>query len=369
MPAQLTPSVTPDLVAAMAEAGQSEQLRNAIFEALRHAEAESTDATRFRTQVRWPIIVALLQTAQTHRVVLDNGLIFDVSLEAGSDWRIEQALLMSTMARPDHFWEPQTTKLLVALGAGSPNVIVGGGYVGDQIVPVSHAMYDQERPGVVHAFEPVRTNYERLLHNLTINNITNVIAHRLALWDSAAKTIQIRGKSSLASAMRGEGDSADTGEDADCVTIDDYVEARQLSSVGLVMLDMEGSEEKALVGAMKLLSRPYPHAPHLVFEIHRTYMDWSRGLENTTITTMLRSQGYELYAIRDFQGNYDMRGKPVEVIPADRVYLQGPPHGFNMLATKDPDLVRRLDLVVVNDVSPKLLLHRDPLLHHPVGGL
>jgi hypothetical protein len=53
----------------------------------------------------------------------------------------------------------------------------------------------------------------------------------------------------------------------------------------------------------------------------------------------------------------------------DRVYLEGPPHGFNMLATKDRDLVGRLGLRIVENVSPKLLLDKDPALHHPLGGL
>jgi hypothetical protein len=61
-----------------------------------------------------------------------------------------------------------------------------------------------------------------------------------------------------------------------------------------------------------------------------------------------------------------MAGHPIEIIPAHRVYLEGPPHGFNALATPDPSLVKRLGLRIVENVSPKLLLHKDPDLHHPI---
>ena len=98
-------------------------------------------------------------------------------------------------------------------------------------------------------------------------------------------------------------------------------------------------------------------------------MDWTPGLEKTPIVEMLTSVGYVVYAIRDFQNNYPMGDRPIEIIPADRVYVEGPPHGFNMLATRDRDLVDRLGLRVVNDVSPKLLVEKNPALHHPVGGL
>jgi len=153
------------------------------------------------------------------------------------------------------------------------------------------------------------------------------------------------------------------------VTIDDYVQANGLDTVGLIMLDTEGGEERALRGAHQLLSQAVPNAPHLVFEIHRSYVDWSMGLENTAVVDFVQSLGYTVFAIRDFHNNYPMAGKPIEVIPVDRVYLEGPPHGFNLLATKETGLVRRLQLRVVEDVSPKLLVNKDPALHHPLDGL
>jgi hypothetical protein len=103
-----------------------------------------------------------------------------------------------------------------------------------------------------------------------------------------------------------------------------------------------------------------------VFEIHRHFVDWTDGLEKTSIVEFLRSRGYSVFAIRDFHNNYRMADHPIEIIPVDRVYLEGPPHGFNALATTDPNLVKRLDLRIVENVSPKLLLHKDPALHQPI---
>src|SRR6185369_15966777 len=96
------------LAQALAVAGKDQKLRNVIFEALRQAELDADDPARFREQVRWPLILSLLSEAKTHSVTLENGLIFEVS----PDSRIEQALLLSTEAHPDHVWEPQTTRLL-----------------------------------------------------------------------------------------------------------------------------------------------------------------------------------------------------------------------------------------------------------------
>ena len=340
------------LTPALASAGTNERLRNSIFDALRRAEIDADDAAAFRERVRWPLILALLSEAKTHRVVLQNGLLFDV----GPDSRIEKALLLSTEAHPDHVWEPQTTRLLTALASGARNVIVGGAYIGDHVAFIARAIAGS---GIVHAFEPSSHSFERLLHHVEINNLDNVVAHRLGLWDISDVALQLEGDLALASSVP----MIDPERAFNSLSIDDYVPAENLPSVELIMLDTEGGEENSLIGARETIARD---SPNIVFEIHRNFVDWSEGLENTSIVRLLTSQGYDVFAIRDFHNNYPMAGTPIEVIPVDEVYLDGPPHGFNTLATKDRSLLKRLGLRVVKGVSPKLLLDRDPALHLPL---
>lgn len=386
MPASPT-TTDAQLAEALARAGRDETLRDAVFEALRRAELQATDASAFRSEVRWPIMTALLREVNAHRVALHDGMVFEV----GPDSRIEQALLLSATAHPDHVWEPQTTRLLVAMATEAAHAIVGGAYIGDQVLLMARAMSAGTPSGTVHAFEPMESSFRRLLRNLEINGIENVVAHRMGLWDSST-ALRVEGAAALGSSSpptQGQAqttaepvgksqesgdagdarDAEDTSELIQSTTIDDYVEAQGLSSVGLIMLDTEGGEEPALRGARRLLALPETAAPHLIFEVHRSYVDWTPGLENTSIVRLLTSNGYAVFAIRDFHDNYPMAGKPIEIIPARCVYLEGPPHGFNMLATKDPGLIERLKLRVVENVSPKLLAGKDPALHHPLDGL
>ncbi|MCY1287861.1 hypothetical protein D9M70_368760 [compost metagenome] len=133
------------------------------------------------------------------------------------------------------------------------------------------------------------------------------------------------------------------------------------------MLDIEGAESKVLAGAIKQLSKPAGQAPNIVFEVHRHYVDWSNGLEKTSIARFLGELGYQLFAVRDFNSNVDMKGRPVELIPCDKAYLDGPPHGFNMVAIKDQRVLDGLAVNYCEGVSPKLLWHKDPALHHPLS--
>lgn len=338
------------LADALALAGRDEVLRERIFEALRAAELRADDASTFREQVRWPLILSLLRDARTHRVVLENGVMFDVT----PDSRIEKALLLSSTAHPDHVWEPQTTRLLVALAERATNVIIGGAYIGDQVLPIA-----KSSAAVVHAFEPMKEAFERLVHHVEINELKNVVAQRRGLWNESAANLRLDGHLALASSVAVDKSDSET---TPSISIDDYVRERELLPVELIMLDTEGGEENALAGARETIARD---RPNIVFEIHRNFVDWTNGLARTSIVTSLTSQGYEVFAIRDFHNNYPI-ASPIEIIPAGKVYLDGPPHGFNVLATKDKDLVERLGLRIVENVSPKLLLEKDPALHAPL---
>jgi FkbM family methyltransferase len=329
-------SPTESLADVIAEAGTHESLRRSIFEALRQAEKEASDPGVFRDTIRWPMISALLQKVGFHRVTLSNGLVFDV----GPVSRIERALLLSRNEIPDHVWEPQTTKLLTGLAIGVQNVIVGGAYIGDQVLHVAKALTEHGGAGVVHAFEPMDSVFRRFTGHIQLNQVSNVRAHRMCLWGRSGLRLKVEGAAALASSAPADLPTSITVETAESITIDDYSVSLKLPSVGLIMLDTEGGEHQALLGATALLSRPFPEAPNVIFEVHRSFVDWSNGLEKTPIVELLTSKGYNVVAIRDFQDNYSMAGRPVEIIPVNCVHLDGPPHGFNLLATKDPGLVQ-----------------------------
>lgn len=355
--------ITPEeLAAALAEVGQSQEARDQLFEALRQAQLASPHPTDFRDRVRFPLIAGLLAESRVHRVTLANGVAFEVSLDS----RIERALLLSTSQSPDHVWEPQTSKLLVALGRSAANVIIGGAYIGDHALLIARAMASDGNAGRVHSFEPMESSYRKLVRNIALNALADsVVPQRMALWSSSNRRVATDGDPALASS-RLLADDESTEDGIVTISIDDYMADQSLASVELVMLDTEGGEEEALRGASRLLKGG--GRIDVIFEVHRSFVDWSDGLLSTPIVRLLTDRGFEVFAVRDYHDNLSMIGQPVELIPADSVYLEGPPHGFNMLATGDFDRVRKaIDVRIVSGVSPKLLIGRDPKLHQPLG--
>jgi FkbM family methyltransferase len=307
-----------------------------------------------RETITGPIVDALYAPGEEVRKTLADGAVFDFSYRS----KIARDFVLSPDEFPDHVWEPQTTKLLMHFARGAKHVAIGGGYIGDHAVLVARVL--QGSGGVCHAFEPNAESAALMRRNAENNRVTNLRVNEVGLWNETA-TLTLVGSDSHARPVRA--DNAAGGTTFPAVSLDDYATSQGFKQLDLLMLDIEGGEQSALEGATRLLHGP--DAPVVVFEVHRSYVDWSNGLANTDPVKLMTSAGYHVFAIRDFQSNVPMAGCLIELIPPDSVYLEGPPHGFNMLAVKNEASLDRGVFRVCRDRSPKLLLHKSPALHHP----
>lgn len=336
--------------------GRDIRLRRELMDWLTEAESRFADGIPVRDEVTGPIVDALHDDMDHYEKTLSDGTKFEFLYRT----KIARDFLLSRPTHPDHVWEPQTTRLLCYLAAQSTgDVLIGGAYFGDHAVILGRQLMTQGRQ--VHCFEPNSDQRAMLERNCSVNGLTNLEIHGLGLWDESSKMLQLAGFDSFANAI-----PAIEGEEGfQTISIDDYL-AKASRPISLLMLDIEGAEFQALVGATRTLRSDHPN---IVFEVHRDYVDWSEGLESTPICQMLLREGYRLFAVRDFNTNVDMRGHHIELVPAATVYLDGPPHGFNMLAVPTGISLGKPLFRIVDGVSPKLLKHKEPSLHHPIDGM
>jgi FkbM family methyltransferase len=345
---------------ALARIGDTEDWRQAFIRQLLAFEGEVTaPGVDVREELTGPLVDALYDDDQVVRKTLSSGVTFEFLYRS----KIARDFVMSQPEAPDHAWEPMTSRILVDLARGAKNVVIGGAYFGDHAVLIAREIAGSG--GVVHAFEPNTQQRGMLMRNAELNGLTNIRPRPEGLWHDSTTNLKLVGYDSFANA-----EEAEAGDDTfKTVTIADYLKAAGVESLDLIVLDIEGAELGALRGATPFLAAPKGEAPAILFEVHRHYVDWSKGLANTDIVRLLTDNDYTVFALRDFNSNYDLAGKPVELIPVDDVHLEGPPHGFNMVAVKDPAVFDGPGYSIVKGVSPKYLRHKDPKLHHPVGGL
>lgn len=340
---------------AMLKLGRNPGLRQELIDWLKKAEDTLGYDGSVRDDVSGPIIDALHTDDDRYAKSLADGTQYEFLYRT----KIARDFLLAKLAHPTHVWEPQTTRLLRHLASQTQgDVLIGGAYFGDHAILLGKQLAPAGR--VVHCFEPNEAQSGMLARNTTLNNLSNLRIQRLGLWDQSSQRLKLDGFDSFANVVEASAEE----EGFQTIRIDDYCQA-QNAHLGVIMLDIEGAELRALQGAARVLKED---RPAVVFEVHRDYVDWTHGMAKTPICTLLGELGYDIYAVRDINGNQEMGERQVELVPMDSVYLQGPPHGFNMVAVPDPQWLANPLFKVVPNVSPKLLKHRAPELHHPLDG-
>ncbi len=222
-------------------------------------------------------------------------------------------------------WEPQTTRLAMAIAREGGAVIVGGAHVGALAIRLARAA--RAASGLVLAFEPEPTVYRELAANVALNDVPNLAIRQAALGGAAGTLpFYVQGiRSSLVPPTKG---AIVERRDVAVVTIDEALAGSAIDRVGLVLLDIEGGELDALRGAGRLLARP--DAPDVLFEIIR-----GRAPDISSPEGYLASLGYSLFYIDD---DYDLElrdeSTAIRLRPLDAAR---PAHRYiNVLATRRP---------------------------------
>lgn len=353
--------ITPEkLIKPLAEISKNTELREEFVFLLKKFEAQSIILDRHynvRELITGPIIDILFKPTEIIEKKLMDGTTF--RFRNGS--KITRDFILSEPSVTDHVWEPQTTRLLKLLATNAEHIIIGGAYIGDHAILLAKEI--ESDCGIVHAFEPDISSREMLTVNANLNNVKNIRINEKCLWSESNQYFLLKDDDALSNvAMIEEGLESNISS----ISIDDYCFQNDIKNVGLILIDVEGAEFEVIKGAKGLFNMRNGVFPNIIFEIHSQYVDWSEGIEHTEFCRYLTNLGYRLYAIRDFHSNHDTRTLDIEIIPLENCYLEGPPHGFNVLAITNDSIITELNLKIVKNVSPKLLLHKDARYHHPI---
>ena len=202
--------------------------------------------------------------------------------------------------------EPETPYLADLL-SGSPVCLHIGAsdgrhsYVITQVAPEAR----------IHAFEPSAFTFEVLKLCLAWHGIARqVTANHAAVSDVAGEMLLVTPKKTSGRMGRAyafvadqapEGkvrpDLEDTGveiQPTPVVTLDDYCQKAHIARIDFIRMDIEGAEQKALMGAIGLIDRDHPH---VLIEIHPAMLTERFGGSADAVVDIFRSRGYRMFAL------------------------------------------------------------------------
>lgn len=128
------------------------------------------------------------------------------------------------------------------------------------------------KSGKVYAFEPVSHVYRQLSQNIELNNISNIIAEPLAIYEQK-KLLDIHvsdlENTGMSSIFRHDHESGET-QRVQAIVFDDYVMEHDIREIQIIKMDIEGAELHALKGMQMVLKNL---RPCLIIELSPTALE------------------------------------------------------------------------------------------------
>lgn len=133
------------------------------------------------------------------------------------------------------------------------DIIDAGAYTGDSSIPLANLTSRN-----VYSFEPFKESYEKLVQNIKLNDITNIIPVQLSLSDKIGEMeLYLSGDNFQGITSNSNRRNYDKKFTIHSTTIDSYVEENDLN-VGLIKVDVEGEEKNLLKGAINTIKSQKP---------------------------------------------------------------------------------------------------------------
>jgi hypothetical protein len=136
---------------------------------------QEPDGVNIREDLTGPLVDLLFEDGELLSRTVEGGMTFNFRYSS----KISRDFLLARGRIPDHVWEPQTTRSVIALSKGRQAVLIGGAYIGDHALYAARAL---AAGGVCHCFELSNESLVLLKSNLAANAIANVRVNQEALW-------------------------------------------------------------------------------------------------------------------------------------------------------------------------------------------
>lgn len=188
-------------------------------------------------------------------------------------------------------YEDEISKLIkISLRPGDSSLDIGGN-IGLQSIRMSLSVGNT---GKVYAFEPLNYLQEKFRKNMALNKADNVTLLPFALSDTESESeFRINENAWNQGTFSLHNSQGITKQTVSIKIADDLPEIKELHSLALIKIDVEGFEYQVLRGLSNTLQK---HKPRIIFEYDSNY--WAAtGQSIANCSGFLQSMGYKLYQI------------------------------------------------------------------------
>jgi FkbM family methyltransferase len=239
---------------------------------------------------RLNFIFSLLNFIKKQRRLLNKNKI-EIRELNGIKYELHLNQFIDSSIYYDGCFEIDTTKAIQKIVKPGMMIFDVGANIGCHLLPMAKII---GTGGRIVAFEPMEWPLKKLKRNIELNNFNNILVENIGLSEfEEDKVINFRSSWTIDETVIPESLKS---KDVHFTTIDHYLEAKKMSRLDVIKLDVDGYEFKILKGAKKCLSEQRP----IFFMELGDYTLKSTGDNISDLIEYFFSFGYEFYNEKDF---------------------------------------------------------------------
>ena len=148
--------------------------------------------------------------------------------------------------------------------------------------------------GKIICFEPYPENYQALMKNISINNLSKIITENKAVGDSQGKLkLYYQPNENNLGMVSASYIENSVVHEVEVISLDKYLETQPLNKIDLIKIDVEGFEYHVLSGMKKTLSTYSPKILIEIFDVDDSNIDGQKAHD------FLTQMGYTKHFIDD----------------------------------------------------------------------
>ncbi|CAI8750420.1 FkbM family methyltransferase [Bacillus sp. IT-79MI2] len=171
--------------------------------------------------------------------------------------------------------------------------------IGANIGLTSLALSYLAKDGLIYSFEPSDINFSYLMQTIKENQLKNIFPINLGVYDKNTN-IEFFNNSDgggWSFVFEEPGIAVTPNQVITCVRLDDWIPAAGITNVDFIKIDIEGSETKALQGALNTIHK---WKPDLIIEFNPLSISSIGGFDPSELFELLKSLYPKIYHINHF---------------------------------------------------------------------
>ena len=217
-------------------------------------------------------------TDKDTRIIIRNQIKYEISLNNYNDWLLFFGI--NNQHKENIYQKIRNGDVVLDVGSNIGEVLLNMAKVNPE--------------GIIYGFEPVKSTFDKLQKNVSLNHFSNIYLNQLALSDKNETVFYQSKEGHSGGTMMTKESKVNSPNFIEAMTLDNFVEMNLIEKIDFIKVDIEGFEMNFIKGALQTLKK---HKPSIFIEVdHDKLIRQNSSPEE--LLSILKSIGYKVLHVK-----------------------------------------------------------------------